>query len=289
LGYERSLDWTYDETEGIRISIPESLQDKDSRVGKVGKHSWTFKIEGTEAEVSQFTSIQTDGRDALSSNIIFKKTRIELKSRNTDDILFYSIDNQKSWNTYQEPFILKGNQTIAVKAKEANKVISGVQSYEFIDRATLAGIQLEHAPAGQYDGWGEMTLVDTRKGTTDIHDENWLGFQENNLIANLDLGIEKDVEKVTVSFLEAQGAWIFLPTALKVSTSMDNINFKEVGIKEVPTKKTMQETLKEIDVKFEEIKTRYIRVEAINIGKCPEWHPGSGGGAWIFADEIEVH
>ena len=37
------------------------------------------------------------------------------------------------------------------------------------------------------------------------------------------------------------------------------------------------------------LKTRFIRVEAINIGVCPEWHPGKGQKAWIFADEILVH
>lgn len=37
------------------------------------------------------------------------------------------------------------------------------------------------------------------------------------------------------------------------------------------------------------IKTRYIRVEAVNIGVCPEWHPGKGQKAWIFADEIVVN
>jgi hypothetical protein len=31
---------------------------------------------------------------------------------------------------------------------------------------------------------------------------------------------------------------------------------------------------------------RYIRVTAINFGKCPDWHPGAGGDAWIFADEL---
>ncbi|MBK6949685.1 MAG: hypothetical protein IPH16_17820 [Haliscomenobacter sp.] len=33
---------------------------------------------------------------------------------------------------------------------------------------------------------------------------------------------------------------------------------------------------------------RYIRVTAKNIGKCPPWHAGSGGKAWVFADEISV-
>jgi hypothetical protein len=33
---------------------------------------------------------------------------------------------------------------------------------------------------------------------------------------------------------------------------------------------------------------RYLRIRAVNFGKIPSWHPGSGGDAWIFVDEIIV-
>jgi hypothetical protein len=35
-------------------------------------------------------------------------------------------------------------------------------------------------------------------------------------------------------------------------------------------------------------KARYIRIRAVNFGKIPAWHPGSGGDAWIFVDEIMI-
>jgi hypothetical protein len=34
--------------------------------------------------------------------------------------------------------------------------------------------------------------------------------------------------------------------------------------------------------------TRFVRVHAYNIGTCPAWHPGAGGWAWVFVDEIIV-
>ena len=33
---------------------------------------------------------------------------------------------------------------------------------------------------------------------------------------------------------------------------------------------------------------RYVKVYAKNRGRCPPWHKGAGGKAWIFADEIEI-
>ena len=33
---------------------------------------------------------------------------------------------------------------------------------------------------------------------------------------------------------------------------------------------------------------RYVRVTARNVGVCPAWHPGAGGKAWMFSDEIVI-
>jgi hypothetical protein len=35
-------------------------------------------------------------------------------------------------------------------------------------------------------------------------------------------------------------------------------------------------------------RARYVRIRAVNFGKIPAWHPGSGGDAWIFVDEIVI-
>jgi len=36
------------------------------------------------------------------------------------------------------------------------------------------------------------------------------------------------------------------------------------------------------------LQARYVRVYAENLGVCPPWHPGHGGKAWLFVDEIIV-
>ena len=42
-------------------------------------------------------------------------------------------------------------------------------------------------------------------------------------------------------------------------------------------------------VKLDRVPARFVRVRAKNIGVCPAWHPGNGGAAWIFVDEIQVN
>jgi hexosaminidase len=46
--------------------------------------------------------------------------------------------------------------------------------------------------------------------------------------------------------------------------------------------------VKDILVEAGGVEARYVRVTAKSIGRCPSWHPGAGGKAWLFADEIIV-
>ena len=47
-------------------------------------------------------------------------------------------------------------------------------------------------------------------------------------------------------------------------------------------------SIKNLELKTEATKARYVKVKAYNYGKLPEWHQGAGGDAFIFVDEIEV-
>jgi len=33
---------------------------------------------------------------------------------------------------------------------------------------------------------------------------------------------------------------------------------------------------------------RYVKIYAENVKTCPDWHPGAGGKAWIFVDEVVI-
>jgi len=39
---------------------------------------------------------------------------------------------------------------------------------------------------------------------------------------------------------------------------------------------------------MKQAKARYIKIKAANIGKCPDWHKGAGGKAWLFVDEAVI-
>jgi len=39
---------------------------------------------------------------------------------------------------------------------------------------------------------------------------------------------------------------------------------------------------------FDNLRTRYVRIKASNIGTCPPDHPGKGQKAWLFVSEVEI-
>ena len=40
---------------------------------------------------------------------------------------------------------------------------------------------------------------------------------------------------------------------------------------------------------FSQREARFVKVNAKNIGICPEWHSGSGNRGWLFVDEIVIN
>jgi len=89
--------------------------------------------------------------------------------------------------------------------------------------------------------------------------------------------------------LKKQSAWIFLPNEVDFQISKDGINF--TTLEKFKEKTFMDPALKVKDYvrTFSQREVRFIKVNAKNIGICPEWHPGSGNRGWLFVDEIVIN
>ena len=105
----------------------------------------------------------------------------------------------------------------------------------------------------------------------------------------IDLSKVDDISKVSMGFLESHGSWIFLPTHVVLSFSIDGKTFEnktEISIRDG----VQNGSANRIECESNELglSARYIRVIAVNRGTCPDWHPGSGGKTWVFSDEIII-
>lgn len=154
--------------------------------------------------------------------------------------------------------------------------------------ALFKPVEVLSTTSPKYPANGPATFTDGLKGIADWTC-NWLGFEGHDMDVVIDLEDEKRVSSISTDFLQAYYAWVWLPREVKYSVSSDGVTFNEVALIPNRTPDNKPEAFIEtFSAEFEPVRTRYIRVTAIGIKTCPEWHQGHPGDAWIFADEIIV-
>jgi len=141
----------------------------------------------------------------------------------------------------------------------------------------------------KYSNTGLSALTDGMRGTDDFRDGYWIGIEATDLEVVIDLEQPQLVKKISIAFLEDQGSWIFWPSSVEFSRSPDGKKYelmkKTKHFQAVPNQ---FKKIKNISAQSDAITTRFIKIKAKSLSKCPDWHQGYGGKAWLFADEIVV-
>ena len=150
-------------------------------------------------------------------------------------------------------------------------------------------IELLNPYSAQYTGGGELALIDGEKGSTNFRTGAWQGYEGLDMAVIVDLGGIQPVHSLSAEFLQDQRSWIFMPLDVTFLVSDDGKQFAAAGqiVNDLPSNRE-EPTIKEFTLAVPFLKTRYIKVVAKNRGICPDWHPGAGSKAWIFADEITI-
>ncbi len=219
--------------------------------------------------------------------------KISLESGESDLQIYYTLDGSEptlNSKLYKNPLILKKSALIRAVAFRDGEPYGEPTEKQFIFHlATGKPIQLKYAYSPKYAGGGKLGLTDGITGFINFRDGFWQGFEQDDLEAMIDLGRVMPFRKIITTFLQNAGSWIFMPDFVEYAISSDGQNFQPVAAikNETPTDYP-DAIIKEFKAKLTDAKARYIKIFAKNIGVCPPNHPGAGGKAWIFVDEIVV-
>ena len=144
-------------------------------------------------------------------------------------------------------------------------------------------------PSTKYPGNGMLALVDGLTGSLTYGDVQWQGFEGSDLDIVIDLGKVQTVGKISLGFLESPSSWIFLPSAVNLSTSDNGDKYTDIPPVEVNAMPGITAVTNRhvTDIEVNRM-TKYLRIKANNIGTCPKGHPGQGQPAWMFVDEVTV-
>lgn len=177
-------------------------------------------------------------------------------------------------------FKLKDYRTYALL-----KIESQLKSNKLAD----SKIQLKTNSSKLYPAGQEKALNDNLFGSLDFH-HNWLGFQGNDFIAEIDLKEEQEISQIQMNFLKAVNSWVFLPKEIKIEISNDGINYKPFkSLKNIETDRNFLVKSIPFSFEFESTNARYLRISAISLKTCPDWHRGFGKPSWIFIDEVIIN
>jgi predicted alpha-1,2-mannosidase len=198
------------------------------------------------------------------------------------------IDNKAG--IYSGPFVINKPTTIQALAFDEK----GVQSFPVTARFHRIPhdwkIRLHSKYAPQYSAGGELALIDGLRGGPNFRTGTWQGFQGQNLEAVVDLGKLGRVTSVGVGFLQDMRSWILFPRRVEIELSNDGVIYEKVAtIENTIPDRSDEVMVRNFQQNVPAREARYVRVRALNYGSLPSWHPGAGGQAWIFVDEIMIN
>ena len=221
------------------------------------------------------------------------KISISLETENTEGGIFYTTDGSMPTigsTKYDKPFEVNKAMTVKAALAVNNQIMTlkpAEQSFT-INKATGKNVQYATPFNKNYSANGVNSLTDGFRGTKD-HGKQWHGFSGKDMVATIDLGVATTASSITIGCLQNYGSWIFFPQSVKFEVSEDGQNFTEIKtVQNMIPPISGSPQIQDFKVQFAEKKIKTIRVTAKNLGVCPKGHPGEGGEAWVFVDEILV-
>jgi predicted alpha-1,2-mannosidase len=224
-------------------------------------------------------------------DVAFKgETEVVLDNVDKNTSIYYRIGEKGDFKTYKNPFIIDKAISLYVYSKKDEQQSATIET-SFYKIDPNISITLDTEYANQYNAGGNDALIDGIKGARDFRTGTWQGYFDEDVIATVDLGSEKPINLVTVSFLRDQRSWIFLPTEVEILGSNNGTTFKSLGNQTLDTSTNTEEVIiKTLEFKQPKTNYRYLKLIAKKLGQLPEWHLGykHDGRSWIFVDEISI-
>ena len=187
------------------------------------------------------------------------------------------------------PVMVHGTQVIQMVAETANgksAVVTGRIARVNPDYK----VDVRYPFANQYAAGGEQALIDGIRGEgADFRTGDWQGYYGQPAEVTVDLGGLYQVNGMSVGVLQDVKSWIWAPSRITCSVSLDGEVFEafgQAGTGMEPEDYTPQTERVSFSGSRE---ARYVKLELahFNGGEIPDWHLGRMNPTWVFADEFE--
>ena len=230
------------------------------------------------------------------NSVFFKDTvKVALQFQEPGTKIFFTLNNNEPSENdavYRKPVVIKKNLT-TLKTKVFGK---GFLPSETIEATFIQdGLKIKSAehshPNEKFPGNGSQTLFDNDGGVADLHNKNFLGYQNDSVQINVTLEKKEKINCVLLDFLRDQGSWVFLPQRISVFY----FDEKKKGYEFMAQKEIHDTIFERSATVFEIVKAREkiicdrLKIIIVPLQSMPEGHPGKGKQSWLFIDEIKIY
>jgi predicted alpha-1,2-mannosidase len=227
----------------------------------------------------------------LSENRSFYDTlRVAIESGNSTTKIYYTLNGEnpdENDSLYTHDFLITKSTNIKVIAIDAQGKSSKVAEAAYLKIPKKRDVQLFCTYNKSYSAGGEQALVDYIRGGNNYRNGLWQGYQGQDFEAVVNLEKTETLTKIGAGFLQDVGSWIWMPLRLDVLISLDGKTYDLIGsVDNNVSERDSRVLVRDFILKINPTKAHYIKLKAYNYGKIPAWHPGHGGEAFIFIDEI---
>ncbi|RPI00539.1 MAG: beta-N-acetylhexosaminidase [Calditrichaeota bacterium] len=218
---------------------------------------------------------------------------IDLQSEQYRPAIFYTIDGTEPTSNsiaYQGRFPLQNTTTIRAGIFQQD-VLKGRVAAKTVTLHQGLGKMISYLQpfSLRYPGGGDPALLDGLLGSGSFNDGHWQGFHGHDMEVVVDLGRVCRISEISTGFIQNAGSWIFMPLGVDYAVSIDGQAYQSVAaLKNDLAALNNEIIIRRFSAPFSALDARYVKVVAQNRGTCPEGHPGAGGKAWLFADEIII-
>lgn len=220
-------------------------------------------------------------------NMVFHhQQKVEISAEKGAQV-YYSLDESNPDQNaifYIDAFVI--DHPVTIKAISISKNNKSIITEKKLIKSKLPPPRYITDYHPKYTASGNMALVDGIRGSLSYYDHCWQGFEGDDLEVILDLEETNQTKDISIGFLIDQNSWIFQPQFIEISSSINGQTYTPVFKQENNIEQNELQIINyqaSVNSEF-----RYLKVNAKNIGPCPEWHKGAGNKAWLFIDEIII-
>ncbi len=195
---------------------------------------------------------------------------------------------RRGWQRYEAPLVVRSSARLEMLAERDGRS-SPLVAARFHRIPHDWRVEVSSPVHPQYTAGGPEALIDALRGSRNWRTGGWQGYQGTDFEAVVDLGEVRQLRRAGAGFLQDARSWIWMPAEVVVAVSTDGESFRELARLDSGVPDDLAGVVtRDLVADLAGVAARWIRLSARNYGTVPDWHPGRGGAAYIFVDEILV-